>query len=140
MTSELINFLETNIKNQRGKKTPRRTSTEYQECKAFWEYAQLVPNLRNYLIKIANERTDEVWYIKSLLRIGLRSGLPDYYYPLPNKKYFGLWIEMKRANGKTTNNQEEWIDKLNKIGHYACIAHGAMEAIDIFNNYINDRL
>lgn len=117
--------------------------TEYQECKAFWQFSQSIPMLREYLIKIVNEGAREAWYGRSLINIGLRPGLPDYFYPIPNSLWRGLWIEMKRKNGlnrKKTYNQENWIEKLMKVGYYATYAFGAEDAIDIYKKYTKDEI
>jgi hypothetical protein len=117
--------------------------SEYQECKAFWGYAQIVPLLREYLIKHANERIGHSWFTKALIAIGMRPGLVDYQWPLRNEKYNGLWIEMKRIDGREKAkdaDQDEWIEKLRKIGHYATYAYGCDHAIKIYTDYVNNRL
>jgi hypothetical protein len=75
--------------------------------------------------------------------IGLRSGLPDYFLPVPNDKYIGLWLEMKRRNQinvKKRDNQNEWIAKLNNIGHYASYAYGCDHAFEIAHKYLNNKI
>jgi hypothetical protein len=117
--------------------------SEYQECKAFWEYAQRIQVLREYLIKHANERIGYSWFTKALMAIGMRKGLPDYQLPIQNHKYIGLWIEFKRRdkkNNKKDIDQEKWIENLNKIGHYATYAYGCDDAIRIYQDYINNRI
>ena len=119
------------------------TPAEYEECKAFWEYAQYKPLMRDYLIKLTNEGKRSAFYGKSLLNIGMRPGIPDYFYPLPNVRWHGLWIEMKRRDGsKTKKNpkQDEWIAKLIAVGQYACYAYGAEDAISIWNKYVTNQL
>ncbi len=118
-------------------------SSEYQECKAYYAWAQYNPILREYLYKIVNEgkRSSASGFFLKL--IGLRAGLPDYHLPIPNNTYHGLWLEMKRKNqNKVTKreNQTEWLDKLNKIGHYATFAYGCEDAIKITLDYINNRI
>lgn len=120
-------------------------SSEHQECKAFWQYAQNIPMLREYLIKIPNEGKRESWYGRSLKNIGLRPGLPDYYYPVHNDTWHGLWLEMKRKDVKKSalkqnHLQNEWIEKLIKIGHYACYVYGWEDAVNVYNDYIGNRI
>lgn len=117
--------------------------TEFAECKAFWDWAQYHALAREYLIKNVNEGKYEDWWVKALIGIGMRPGLPDYHYAQPNGKYLSLWIEMKRVNGrgkKTRKEQDEWLEKLNRAGSYACYAYGCEDAIKIFNSYINNTL
>lgn len=117
--------------------------SEYQECKAFWGYAQRVPRLGEYLIKHANERIGHSWFTKALIAIGMRPGILDYQWPVPNQKYLGLWLEFKRIDQREKKkdvDQDEWIEKLNKIGHYASYAYGCEHAIKIYTDYVNNRL
>ena len=119
--------------------------SEYQECKAFWAYALLIPSLGDNLIKNANERIsdDGGWFTRALCAIGLRKGLPDYQYIVPNEKYHTLWIEMKRSDQrgkKTRDEQDKWIERLLKNGHYACYAYGCDDAIKIYKDYTENRI
>lgn len=117
--------------------------SEYEECKAFWQYACAM-GFSEDLTKNANERMgDPRWFIKSLVAIGFRKGLPDYIYWRPNKKYHTLWIEMKRKDerGKETRlEQDDCIARLIKTGHYATYAYGCDDAIRIYNNYITNQI
>ena len=117
--------------------------SEYQECKAFWEYAQIMMPLRKYLIKHANERIGHSWFTKALIAIGMRPGLLDYQFPVRNDKYIGLWLEFKRIDQRDKpkdKDQDEWIEKLLKIGHYASYAYGCEHAIQIYTDYVNNRI
>ena len=70
---------------------------------------------------------------------GLKAGVPDLMLPIPNKKYHGLFIEMKRIkNSKVSVQQKEWIDLLNKQGYKAVVCYGNNEAIKEIENYIKD--
>jgi hypothetical protein len=73
----------------------------------------------------------------------MRKGLPDYQYPLKNATYASLWLEMKRIDQREKEKkpeQDAWLEKLRKAGHYATYAYGCEDAIRIYNDYINDRL
>lgn len=108
-----------------------------------WEYAQYHPMLKEFLIKNVNEGKRSKITGYRLKLIGMRAGLPDYHYPVPNKKYHGLWLEIKRKNQKNSKKnklQEAWIAKLLKIGHYATYAYGCDDAIKIYTDYVNNKL
>lgn len=118
-------------------------ANEYQECKAYWNWAQGNDLLKEYLIKNANENQSKNWFRWALIAIGMRPGLPDYHLPFANNKYHGLWIEMKtkdQVNKKKRENQEEWIAKLTKINHYACYAYGCDDAVRITQDYLQNKL
>lgn len=116
--------------------------SEFQECKAFWNWAQFNPAIGEYLIKHCNENQNKSWFIRALISIGMRPGIPDYQYPVANNKYHGLWIEMKskKRGSKKGILQEKWIHKLLLINHYATYAYGCDEAIKITLDYIENRL
>jgi hypothetical protein len=124
-------------------KTQRIIPSENDECKAFWQFL-VKSNLSDDWIKHANERMgDPKWFIKNLFHIGFRKGLPDYQFIMSNKTYHNLWIEMKRIdqrNVKKKLEQDEWIARLLKRGHYASYAYGCEDAIRIYRDYVNNRI
>jgi hypothetical protein len=124
-------------------KTQTLIPSEYEECKAFWQYCQKVLRLGKKIHHIANEGIRDSWYTKSLINIGLTPGVLDYHYVPRNDKFIGLWIEMKRIDGrekKKDADQEEFIAMLNENGHYATYAYGCDHAIKIYTDYVNNRL
>ena len=131
------------IKTDYKQKNVRIYPTEYNECKSFWQWAAMYPDYQKNLIKHCNERIGGGWFTIILKAIGLRKGLPDYQYCKPNHKYHGLWIEMKRIDErgkKKREEQNEWIDRLMTNGYYATYCYGAMDAIKVFLDYVNNRL
>ena len=126
-----------------NQKTQTLIPSEYQECKAFWQFAT-IKGFNDDLIKNANERMgDAYWFIKALIAIGFRPGLLDYHYIVANQKYHGLWLEFKRVDQrleKKKPEQDQWIERLLKRGHYASYAYGCDDAIRIYTDYINNRL
>lgn len=121
----------------------RLIPSEYQECKAFWDYCQKVLKLGYTLIHHANESQRPPKQANSLKSIGMTPGVCDYQYIISNKKYKGLWIEMKKQgyqNRKKRPEQDAFIDSLNSHGYYATYAYGCDDAIRIYNDYVNDRL
>lgn len=117
--------------------------TEMQECIAYWQWAQTVPILRDYLFKIVNEGKRSPIHGRQLKLIGLRKGLPDYHYPVANKNWNGFWLEMKKRQLRRSSipdYQDEWIEKLIRIGHYATFAFGWEDAASKTLDYLNNRL
>ena len=118
-------------------------SSEFKECKAYWQWAQMNPLLREYLIKNVNEGKRSVAYIRASMAIGMRPGLPDYHLPLPNNHWFGLWLEIKaldQKGKKNRENQDAWINRLNKAKQYATYAYGWEEAAKITSDYLENRI
>ncbi len=56
---------------------------------------------------------------------GVSPGVPDLFIP-----EWRLWIEMKSAVGRTSDEQEGWIEYLREIGDRAIVCHGHEAAID----------
>lgn len=117
--------------------------SEYEECKAFWDYCQKILRLGMRIIHHANEGKRDEWYGRALKRIGLTAGVFDYQYVVSNDKYHSLWIEMKRKDGREKPKrpeQEAFMEMLNSNGHYATYAYGCEDAIKIYTDYVNNRL
>jgi len=68
---------------------------------------------------------------------GVKSGVPDVCLPVPKGKYHALYIEMKRADGgKVSEDQRAWINALNRVGNYAVVCHGYIEARETILKYL----
>ncbi len=71
-------------------------------------------------------------------RMGVSSGFPDIFVPLPTPKFHGFFIEMKRLKGgKVSEPQLEWLKHLRDIGYYAEVAYGATDAKEKFVFYLS---
>lgn len=117
--------------------------TEYQECRAFWDYCQIVLKLGKRVFHHVNEGKRTYAHTQALKNIGLTPGLLDYQFLIENDKYKGLWIEMKRKDGinkKKNKEQDEFIALLLDSGYYACYSYGYEHAIRIYKDYVNNRL
>ena len=124
-------------------KALKKYSSEYKECLAYYKWAQYTPIIRDCLIKHVNEGKRSVISGYCLKLIGLRAGLPDYQLPIATKNWHGFWLEMKtRDRIHTVKNtlQDEWIEKLTKLGHYATYAYGWEHAAELTMAYIKNKL
>ena len=73
----------------------------------------------------------------NLKKQGLKPGVPDIFLPYPNKKYHGLFIELKYGKNKASDKQKAWINELNHQGYYAKVCTGFEEAKNTILEYIN---
>lgn len=73
---------------------------------------------------------------------GLQRGIPDIHIPIPRGNFGGLWIELKRSEGRAvlSKAQREWIGWLNMHGFCARVCHGADEAIKLTEDYLQRRV
>lgn len=72
---------------------------------------------------------------------GVKRGVPDIFLPLPLNGLCGLYIELKKANGKLSNltkEQKEFAEysRLNGYGWSVCF--GYMQAINCLTSYLSD--
>jgi hypothetical protein len=78
-------------------------------------------------------------YSNSLKRMGMRKGFPDLIILAKNKSqtHEVLFIEMKRQKGsKISDEQKEWIARLDNEGYCVGVAKGCDSAINILNQYL----
>ena len=88
------------------------------------------------VVHIANEGRRSVAYAVKLKRVGMRTGFPDLFFPIPIGDLHGLFIEMKSLTGRATPAQKWWIAELRSRGYRAEICHGADAAIRVIDEYL----
>jgi len=72
-----------------------------------------------------------------LKREGVKSGVPDLDLPIAKGGYIGLRIEMKAKKGKTSENQDNWIEMLRDEGHRVSVCYNWDEAKCLIMRYLN---
>lgn len=70
---------------------------------------------------------------------GVKAGVPDLCIPVPCGEYHSLYIEMKYGKNKTSQMQDEWIERLRSLGHKVCVCYGANAAIDEIEKYLSGK-
>ena len=109
--------------------------SEDYEQKQLIQWCRTDPRLQ-FIFHIPNENTAGIkWGIRNR-QLGVKSGVPDLMLPIPSKGYHGLFIEMKTRNGKTSENQDRWLNALNNFGYLAVVCHGWEEARDCLLKYL----
>lgn len=71
-----------------------------------------------------------------LKQMGLTPGFPDLYLAFPTEHYHGLYIEMKKKNGKVTAIQKKIHELLKEQGYAVHVAYYWLEAKDVLNDYL----
>jgi ribosomal protein L7Ae-like RNA K-turn-binding protein len=69
---------------------------------------------------------------------GMAKGFPDILIPLVSNNKSGLFIEMKSTKGKATQEQKDWILRLNNSGYTAVVCYGANQAIKTIDRYLEN--
>ena len=73
---------------------------------------------------------------------GVKAGVSDLMLAVPLNGYCGLWIEMKKANGKPSDlspDQAEWLELMSEQGYATCVAFGANQAINFIESYLTGK-
>jgi hypothetical protein len=113
--------------------------TESQEQAAVVDFCLKAGYPFNLIFAIPNGANKSPASAAKFKREGLRAGFPDLGLPYQNGRYAGLWVEMKRQRGsKTSDEQKEWKEKLEREGYAHVYAYGADEAIDFIKQYVKE--
>ena len=69
--------------------------------------------------------------------MGVKKGVPDLCLPVARGKYHALYIEMKTEKGRTTKEQEWWLEALREAGSCACLCRGWEAAAQVLTWYLS---
>ena len=109
--------------------------TEKQEQITLFTWAAYRSDLQ-LMFHIPNEGNRSVQHTMSLIRQGMKPGVPDIFLPVPKGKYHGLFIELKTDRGKPTAEQKRWQTELLANGYAACVCRGFEEAKETIEWYL----
>ena len=105
------------------------------------EQTVLVARVRNFhpdlvFMSIPNGGKRDPRVAAQMKREGVLAGAPDLFLAEPRNNTHGLFIEMKKMGGKTSNNQNEVIDRLKAKGYKVVVCEGADAAYSEFLRYV----
>lgn len=132
-----------------GRDTPREVSSindrdgseekmnETHEQKQLIQWCRTDPRLQ-FLFHIPNETVGGQGWIVRNRQMGVKTGVPDLFYPVPLHGFHGMFIEMKTDKGSLSPSQTRWIEALTGLGYKCVIAHGWEEARDALEEYLNE--
>ena len=94
------------------------------------------PELR-LLYHVPNEGLRSYRTGSELKAQGMKAGVPDICLPVARGGYHSLYIELKRRKGgKVSEQQQEWLEMLNKAGNKAIVCKGWEEAAEAIVKYL----
>lgn len=70
---------------------------------------------------------------------GTKKGVPDLCLPVPVGSWHGLFVEMKRLDGKSSDlspEQRDWLARLQGHGYQTVVAYGWRAAVDEITAYL----
>ena len=80
---------------------------------------------RMRFFSIPNEGQRKVWFLNKLVRMGLKSGVPDLVIEFPQGRM--VYLEIKAEKGKLSETQQNWL-KVSKVFHTPhYVLYGSLE-------------
>jgi hypothetical protein len=115
------------------------TSSEHDEQVALFAWAALhagrCPELALMFAIPNGGKRDPVTAVR-LRDEGVKPGVPDVCLPVARQGWHGLFIELKYGRNKTTDKQNEWLDRLMEQGYLAVVVWGWNEAVAVIEAYL----
>lgn len=88
------------------------------------------------LFHIKNETKEGAKQVSVDRALGVKKGVPDLCLPIPRGKYHALYIEMKTEKGRTSEQQDWWLEALREAGNCACVCRGWETAVQVLTWYL----
>ena len=117
-------------------------ATENQHQTALFKWSRQ-PKIRaafpelKMLFHIKNETREGAAQVAVDRAMGVKKGVPDLCLPVARGKYHALYIEMKTEKGRTTKEQEWWLEALREAGSCACLCRGWEVAAQVLTWYLS---
>ena len=73
-----------------------------------------------------NEGKRKVWYLHKLVKMGLKSGVPDLILEFPKGRM--VYLEIKSEKGKLSETQQNWLKVSNLFHTPHYVLYGSVEA------------
>ena len=100
-----------------------------------WAATSGIPELK-WLFHIPNGGSRHIAEATKLKAMGVKRGVPDIFLPVRTTNYIGLWIELKKAGGKISNEQIEWLYYLSAQGYATRVCLGWEQGRDALLEYL----
>lgn len=111
------------------------SASEHDIQSAFFDYLAVKhPKLPAFAIPNQGKRSYGAY--RYFVKEGFRAGVPDVFIAKHNIMFAGLFIEFKTLNGKRTEKQIEWGEKLNKAGYIVTTCYDLNTAIQELEAYL----
>lgn len=70
--------------------------------------------------------------------MGTRRGFPDLVTFLPKHGFAGLVVELKWGRGQTSDEQNDWLERLGKGGYQTHVVNDLEKAKEIYREYLSE--
>ena len=81
---------------------------------------------RMRFFSIPNEGQRKVWFLNKLVRMGLKSGVPDLVIEFPQGRM--VYLEIKAEKGKLSETQQNWLKVSNLFHTPHYVLYGSVES------------
>ncbi len=99
-----------------------------------WIRAQ--PELEPYVFHIPNERLTTPQHGRTLRRMGVKSGVSDYFIGIPCGIFHGLFLELKAGKNKPSLAQQQFLDNMTAKGYMCSCVWGFESAKHVIEHYL----
>ncbi len=112
-------------------------SKEHELQKAcFTWFGYQYPKYKMLLFAIPNGGQRHIAVATKLKAEGATSGVLDIFLSVPNPKFNGFYIEFKYGKNTLTDNQKEFIKKVESQGYKTGVYYDQESFIEDINNYL----
>ena len=78
------------------------------------------------IFSVPNEGQRKVWFLNKLVRMGLKSGVPDLILEFPKGRM--VYLEIKAEKGKLSETQQNWLKVSNVFHTPHYVLYGSVDA------------
>ena len=78
------------------------------------------------IFSVPNEGQRKVWFLNKLVRMGLKSGVPDLILEFPKGRM--VYLEIKAEKGKLSETQQNWLKVSNLFHTPHYVLYGSVNA------------
>jgi len=99
-----------------------------------YQYPRLADDFHHF----ANERRCSIQSGRTLKRMGVKKGVPDFFLAFPIDEYAGLWLELKVGKNKLTVEQEAFLNLKTQRGYMCAACWGFDASIEVIKAYLKN--
>lgn len=96
------------------------------------------PDLADDFHHFANERRCSIQQGRTLKRMGVKKGVPDFFLAIPLDGYAGFWLELKVGKNKVTPEQEAFLSRKTHRGYLCEACWGFDAAKELILTYLRN--
>lgn len=113
--------------------------SESDEQQALFQWAAImerkIPELK-LLFHIPNGGARSKATAGKLKAEGVKTGVPDLFFPVARGGFHGMFIELKIQSNKPTENQIKWLEALSEQGYKTVVCYGWRAASKALETYL----